>query len=77
MLYKKAKLLSLDQRRQERLLMLMYIYSNEENVQVTHERNTRSSNKCVFKTESKIGTQYENSPFYKGTKLLIPLNREI
>ena len=59
------------------LLMLMYIYSKEEDVHVTHERNTRSAIKFVFKTESKIGTKYENSPFYNGTKLWNSLNSEI
>ena len=69
LLHNKAKLLSLNQRRQKQLLILMYIYSKEDNVQLIPARNTHNANKFVFKTETKIGTKYENSPFYKGTKL--------
>ena len=76
-LHKKAKLLAMEQRRDKQLLLLMYIYSNDDNVQAINERNTCSANKFVFKTESKIGTKYENSPFYKGTKLWNVLTREV
>ena len=31
----------------------------------------------VFKTETKIGTKYEKSAFYQGTKLWNNLSREI
>ena len=76
-LHNKAKLLSLNQRRQKQLLTLMYIYSKEDNVQLIPVRNTRNANKFVFKTETKIGTKYENSPFYKGTKLWNGLTQDI
>ena len=46
-------------------------------VQLIPARNTRNANKFVFKTETKIGSKYENSPFYKGTKLWNGLNQEI
>ena len=41
------------------------------------ERQTRMANKFVFETESKIGTKYENSPFYRGTKLWNLLSSDI
>ena len=74
LLHNKAKLLSLGQRRKKQLLMLMYVYSKEENVQHIHARVTQNANMFIFKTESKIGAKYENSPFYKGTKLWDSLN---
>ena len=74
LLHKKAKLLSLEQRRQKQLLILMYIYSKAENVQYIPKRST---DKFVFKTETNIGTKYEKSGFYQGTKLWNNLSREI
>ena len=38
--------------------------------------NTQSQTKYVFKTETKIGKKYEKSPYYLGTRLWNPLNRE-
>ena len=32
---------------------------------------------CLFLKLSQIGTKYENSPFYKGTKLWDSVNRDI
>ena len=55
----------------------MYIYSKTENVQYIPERNTHSTDKFVFKTETKIGTKYEKSAFYQGTKPWNNLSREI
>ena len=77
LLHNKAKLLSLSQRRQKQFLMLMYIYSKDDNVQLIHARNTRNANKFVFKTEVKIYSEYENSPFYKGTNLWNVLNQDV
>ena len=76
-LHKKSKLLALEQRREKQLLLLMYTYSKEDNVQAINERNTRSANEFIFRTESKIGTKYENSPFYVGTKLWNILSRDV
>ena len=36
----------------------------------------RNANKFIFKTDFKIGSKCENSPFYKGTKLWNVLNRD-
>ena len=49
--------------------MLMYKLSkNVENIKV-YARNTRQQIKFEFKVDSRIGTKYQNSPFYKGCKL--------
>ena len=49
---------------------------NVENRKIGN-RNTRQNNKYVFKIDTKIGTKYAMSPFYKGTKLWDTLNQEI
>ena len=76
-LHKKANLLSLEQRREKQVLMLMYLYSQKDNVRKICARETRSTNKCIFKTDTKVGTKYENSPFYRGTKLWNILIRDV
>ena len=68
-LHKKARLLSLSQRWEKQLLSLMYHCSKHENVRKIGERVIRYNQKFVFKTETRIGSKYENSPFYKGTVL--------
>ena len=50
---------------------------HNDHVQLIPARNTRNANKFVFKTETKIRTKYENSPFYKGTKLWNELTHDI
>ena len=40
-------------------------------------RHTRATDKFIFKVESKIGTKYEHSPYYKGTKLWNDLPRDV
>ena len=77
LLHKKANLLSLEQRREKQVLMLMYLYSQHDNVRKICARETRSTNKFIFKTDTKVGTKYENSPFYKGTKLWNKLTRDV
>ena len=57
--------------------MLMYIYSLNDNVRYIGERQTRQADNVVFKTETKIGTKYKNSPFYRGTKLWSGLSRDV
>ena len=76
-LHKKGRLLSLEQRRERQLLTLMYNYSKNNNVRKIGVRETRGANKFVFRTDSKIGTKYMNSPFYRGTKLWNKLNQDI
>ena len=76
-LHKKAHLLNLDQRWEKQLLSSMYIYSKCDNVRLVRERVTRANEKFVFKTETKIGTKYQNSPFYYGTTLWNNLSKEI
>ena len=76
-LHKKAHLLSLKQRWEKQLLSLMYIYSTKENVRLVRDRVTRNIDKFVFKTETRIGTKYENSPFYRGTILWNSLSKEL
>ena len=49
------------------LLCLMYQYSKHDNVCHLAERVTRFNQTFVFKTETRIGVKYQNSPFYKGT----------
>ena len=46
-------------------------------IRVVPARNTRMHQKLVFRTDSKIGTKYANSPYYKGTKLWNNLSKEI
>ena len=73
----KSKLLSLEQRREKQLLMLMYIHSKNNNVRKIPGRETRNANKFTFKTAPKIGTKYGNSPFYRGTILWNKLERDV
>ena len=68
-LHAKARLLSLEQRLAKQVLTIMYKLSqNEENRKVP-SRVTRTINKYVFRVDTKIGTKYANSPYYKGTQL--------
>ena len=76
-LHKKAKLVSLEQRRCIQLLIMMYKLSKDPVNIVIPAQNTRMHQKLVFRTDSKIGTKYANSPYYKGTKLWNSLSKEI
>ena len=76
-LHIKSKLLSLEQRREKQLLMLMYIHSKNINVRKIPGRETRNANKFTFKSAPKIGTKYGNSPFYRGTILWNKLERDV
>ena len=38
--------------------------------------NTRSQTKYVFKTDVKIGKNYQKSPYFRGTRLWDGLNKE-
>ena len=45
----------------------MYIFSLDNNNRKIVPCNLRSNEKYIFETDSKIGTKYQNSPYYKGT----------
>ena len=48
--------------------ILMYKMSKNVENRKIYARNTRQQNKFEFKMDGKIGTKYQNSPFYKGCK---------
>ena len=75
-LHKKAKILSLEQRRAKQLLILMYKLSKNDENRAIANHITRKHTKYVFKVETKIGTKYSNSPYYKGTLLWEKLDTE-
>ena len=75
-LHRQAKLLSLCQRREKQLLILMYKLSKKGILRKITNRATRQQEKYVFRTETKIGKKYEESPFYQGTKLWDKLTKE-
>ena len=68
-LHKKSKMLSLEQRMRKQLLWLMYIDSLDVNNRKPNNRVLRNNDKYIFKVDSKIGTKYQNSPYFKGTLL--------
>ena len=75
--HKKAKLVSLEQRRCNQVLLLMYTPSKDDFNRNVCARITRQQDKYIFRTDSKIGTKYATRPYYKGTKLWNVLTREI
>ena len=54
----------------------MYIYSKNNDARYIGERVTRNNRRFVFKTETRVGKKYENSPFYRGTVLWNKLKTE-
>ena len=68
--------LSLEQRREKQLYSLMYKLSNKGKARKVNNRNTRNHQKYVVKTDTKVGTKYEKSPFYQGTQLWDKLPKE-
>ena len=54
-LHKEAKVLSLGQRRERQLLILMYKLSQKGALRKVTNRATRQQDKYVFKTDTKIG----------------------
>ena len=76
-LHEGDKLSSLEQRSIRQLLGLQYLlYKKNIDRHVTRVY-TRSQQKYVFKTDTKIGKKYERSPFYIGTRLWNRLSKEI
>ena len=76
-MHSKAKLISLEQRRCKHILSLMYKLSKNEVNRKSGVRRTRQYEKYVFQTDTKIGTKYASSPFYKGTKLWDKMSRDV
>ena len=68
-LHTQAKLLSLDQRRQIQLLSLMYNYKDTVNPVRIYPRNTRGANRYRFNIEKCNTVKYQNSPYFRGSKL--------
>ena len=69
-MHRRAKLLSLEQRRQKQLLNLMFVYKlRHVNIRRVHGRNTRAANVYSFTRECYHNNKYKNSPFYKGALL--------
>ena len=58
-------------------MMLMCIHSQNNNVRQIGIRETRSANKFIFKTDARVGSKYENSPFYRGTRLWNKLEQNV
>ena len=75
-LHDKCKIASLEQRRRVQLLLLMYKKSKDVFLHKVFPRNTRRSNRIVFKTDSYEGTLYKRSPYFVGTKLWNELKME-
>ena len=68
-MHKISKMLSLEQRMRKQLLWLMYIDSLDVNNRKPNNRVLRNNDKYIFKVDSKVGTKYQNSPYFKGTLL--------
>ena len=62
-------LLSLEQRRQKQLLNLMFIQSIKGKSRLVTNINTRSQTKYVFNVPAKMGSKYQKSPYFLGTRL--------
>ena len=75
-LHKKAKLVSLEQRRCKQVLIMMYKMSKIPMNIVIPARATRLHDKIVFRVDRKVGTKYSNSPYYKGTVIWNSLTKE-
>ena len=76
-LHKKANLLSLEPRMRKQLLWLMFNMSLDPNNRKIGPRTLRSNNKYIFKTDNKVGTKYQRSPFYQGTILWNELPKDV
>ena len=68
-MHARAYLLSLDQRQQNQILFLLFIYKNRhDDDRRVHARNTRAANVYSFVHEV-YHVKYKNSPYYKGSLL--------
>ena len=68
-LHSRCRIVSLEQRRRNQLLLLMYKRRNDVSLLKVFPRNTRRSTRKVFKTANFEGTLYKRSPFYVGANL--------
>ena len=77
-MHRRAKLLSLEQRRQVQLLNLMFIFKLKyDGVRRVHARNTRATDIYSFTRERYHNNKYKNSPFYKGALIWDSLHVDI
>ena len=76
-LHEKCKIVSLEQRRRNQLMMLMYKKSTDYTMHKVFPRNTRGSNRIVFKTDSYEGSLYKRSPYFVGAKLWDKLDPDV
>ena len=68
-LHLKCSVISLEQRRRNQLMIMMYKRSRDLLLLRVFPRNTRESTRRVFKTANFEGTMYNRSPYYVGAKL--------
>ena len=68
-LHVKCKIVSLEQRRRNQLLLLMYKKSCDVTLLKVFPRNTRRSTRTVFKIANYQGALYKRSPYFVGAKL--------
>ena len=76
-MHKKAKLLSLEQRRSLQLLYLMFQHKTDVINLRRHNRNTRAAARDHFYVERYNNVKYKNSPFFKGSELWDELPNDI
>ena len=76
-LHNRCKIVSLEQRRRVQLLLLMYKKSKNVLLHKIFPRNTRRSNRIVFKTDQYEGTLYKRSPYFVGTRLWNALQSDV
>ena len=69
LMHNRAKLLSLEQRRQKQVLCLMFILKQRHDVARVYARGTRAANVYTFTRERYNCIKYKNSPYYKGALL--------
>ena len=68
-LHARCKIISLEQRRRNQLLLLMYKKSQDVNLHRVFPRNTRRSTQTLFRTANYEGALYKRSPYCVGAKL--------
>ena len=69
-MHNQAKFLSLDQRQQKQVLLLMFIYKNRHvDARRVYARNTRAAEVYSFVRERYHNVKYKNSSYFKGSLL--------
>ena len=76
-LHARCKIISLEQRRRIQLLLLMYKKSKDVTMHKVFPRNTRGSNRVVFRIDNYKGSLYKRSPYFQGCKLWDELSHEV